>query len=152
MAKKPTGGLIRGKKRKKRVNMAKNLLDDLPGVKRRKFEEKMAKKPTGGAIIFLRENKNWKTKTLVTSFTTLLLTSQWELLLGCILYRPLPDTKPNPPFPIIKPYWQKPIMKKKGWAGTAGFVFSELFVGCRIYRPVPDTKPPRPVARLSKLG
>ena len=112
----------------------------------------MAKKPTGGAIIFLRENKNWKTKTLVTSFTTLLLTSQWELLLGCILYRPLPDTKPNPPFPIIKPYWQKPIMKKKGWAGTAGFVFSELFVGCRIYRPVPDTKPPRPVARLSKLG
>ena len=28
--------------------MAKNILDDLPGVKRRKIQEKMAKNPTVG--------------------------------------------------------------------------------------------------------
>ena len=38
------------KKKIKSKNGKKNLLDNLPGVKRRKFEEKMAKKPTGGLI------------------------------------------------------------------------------------------------------
>ena len=49
MAKKPTGGLTRGKKKKiNSKNGKKNILDDLPGVKRRKIQEKMAKNPTGG--------------------------------------------------------------------------------------------------------
>ena len=91
---------------------------------------------------------------MVTSFATLLLTSQWELLWGCIVYRPVPDTKPNPPFPIVEPHWQKPINEKKlvGGNGRIFFLIHELLVGCVIYRPVPDTKPPRPVPRLSKLG
>ena len=36
------------KKKIKSKNCKKNILDDLPGVKIRKFEEKMAKHPTGG--------------------------------------------------------------------------------------------------------
>ena len=49
LAKKPTGGLTRGEKKKiKSKNGQKNILDDLQGVKRRKIQEKMAKYPTGG--------------------------------------------------------------------------------------------------------
>ena len=49
MAKKPTGGLTRGEKKKiNRKIGKKNILDDLLGVKRKKNEEKMAKNPTGG--------------------------------------------------------------------------------------------------------
>ena len=44
LAKKPTGGLTRGEKKKiKSLKWQKNLLHDLPGVKRRKFEEKWQK-------------------------------------------------------------------------------------------------------------
>ena len=51
MAKKHTGGLTRGEKKKiKSLKWQKNILHDLPGVKRRKFEEKWQKKPTGGLI------------------------------------------------------------------------------------------------------
>ena len=49
MAKKPTGGLTRGEKKKiKSKNGQKNILDDLQEVKGRKNQDKMAKYPTGG--------------------------------------------------------------------------------------------------------
>ena len=49
MAKKPTGRLTRGEKKKiKSKNGQKNILDVLPGMERRKIQEKMAKDPTGG--------------------------------------------------------------------------------------------------------
>ena len=67
MAKKPTGGLIKGEKKEKiggevsckmcgtttshgREYWQNTLLEDLPGEKRRKLRVKMAKKPTGGLI------------------------------------------------------------------------------------------------------
>ena len=51
LAKYPTGGLTRREKKKnKSKNGKKNLLEDLPGGKRRKLRVKMAKKPTGGLI------------------------------------------------------------------------------------------------------
>ena len=61
MAKKPTGGLTRGEKKKiKSKNGQKSILDDLPGVKRRKIQEKLAKYPTGG--LSREEKKQIKSK------------------------------------------------------------------------------------------
>ena len=45
------------KKKIKSTKWQKNILDDLPGLKRRKFEEKMAKYPTGGLTRGKESNK-----------------------------------------------------------------------------------------------